>query len=339
MKTTTVPNLERSAVKRKIVRNLVGFICVTVSLFHCFTAVHAQDVSLVVSPPRFDIDGKPGETVQKTIKITNNDKDRELIIKAFAIDFIVQDDVGTPIKVSTTASGKFLASPWFTLDKSEFTIPPKETEQVVVMVTIPRDALPGGHYAGVFFEPIPSRGAKSTVSYTSAQVGSLFGITVPGDITYDALIKSFTTKSKLSEFGPIEFEGIVENQSDTHIRPTGSIIVHDFIGRKLVELPLSEVNIFPFTSRSLSGKWETVWGLGRYTATLSIAYGPGLVTSRTLYFWILPYRLIIAVMVVVLALLAIYILINRHLKHREDHRDEEIENLKRKLVEMENRRT
>jgi hypothetical protein len=316
-------------------KNIFIFFC---SIFLFFVPIaHAQDVSLVVSPPRTDVEAKPGETVQKVIKITNNDKDRELIMKAFVIDFIVTDDLGTPIKVTTSASGRYLASPWFTLEKSEFVIPPKATEQIVVVISVPKDALPGGHYAGIFFEPIPSRGAKSTVSYTSAQVGSLFGITIPGDIKYDALIKSFSTKNKLLEFGPIEFNAIIENQSDTHIRPSTKITIYDMIGRKLVDLPLNEVNIFPFTSRSLIGTWETVWGLGRYTATISAVYGPGLVASRTMYFWILPYRLIAAILVVVLVLVVIYILINRHLKHRDDHRDDEIENLKRKVVEMENR--
>jgi hypothetical protein len=311
----------------------------SVSLFLCLApAAHAQEVSLVVSPPRFDIEGKPGETIQKTVKITNNDKDRELIIKAFAIDFIVTDDAGTPIRVTTSASGRYLASPWFTLEKTEFTIAPKATEQILVMITVPKDALPGGHYAGIFFEPVPSRGGATTISYTSAQVGSLFGITVPGDIKYDALIKSFTTKTKLSEFGPIEFNAVIENQSDTHIRPSSKIVIQDMIGRTLADVPLDEVNIFPFTTRTLPGVWETVWGLGRYTATLSVAYGPGLVTSRTLYFWIMPYRLLAAILVVILVMIVIYILVNRHLKHKDDHRDDEIENLKRKIVEMENRR-
>lgn len=337
MNTTSVPNFKRSKVLRKIVRNLVGIIFSMLFLYHYTSPVHAQDISIVVSPPRFDIDGKPGETVQKTIKITNNDTDRELIVRAFTVDFIVEDDLGTPIKVSQSASGRYLASPWFTLEKSVFTIAPKQTEQIVVIVTIPKDALPGGHYAGVFFEPLPSKDSRSTVSYTSAQIGSLFGITVPGDIKYDALIKDFSTSKQVSEFGPIEFNAIIENQSDTHIRPTTKIVITDMIGRKVADLPLSELNIFPYTSRTLKGTWDTVWGLGRYTATLSAAYGPGLVASRTIYFWIMPYKLIAAIMVILLVILVLFIVIRRHMKHREDHRDDEIENLKRKIAEMENR--
>ncbi len=299
--------------------------------------VSAQDVAIVVSPPRFDIEGKPGDIIQKNIKITNNDTERELILRAFPIDFIVQDDAGTPIKVDESASGRYLSSPWFTLERSEIVIPPKVTEQIVIIITIPKDALPGGHYTGVFFEPLQSRGQKSTVSYTSSQVGSLFGITVAGDIKYDALIKEFSTKSKLSEFGPIEFTATIKNQSDTHIRPVSTIEIHDMLGRKVESLKPDELNIFPFTSRTIKNTWEQVWGFGRYSATLTAVYGPSLNVSQSIYFWILPYRLIAAIFVVLMVIIVSIILIRRHMKHREDHRDEEIDELKRKIMEMENR--
>ncbi len=343
-----VPN-SKQIINSKIKKGFrFGFKSIIIFALLCFEFVildfgfpspaHAQEVvSLVVSPPSVDLTGDPGETLQQIVKITNNDPENEVILKVFTADFIVQDDLGTPIKVSESASGRYLASPWFTLESSEIVIPPKTTSQQVVLINIPKDALPGGHYAGIFFEPVPSRGLKKNVSYTSSQIGSLFGITIAGDIKYDALIKDFSVKSYVSEFGPIDFSGVIENQSDTHIRPNSKIVIHDMIGRQLVELPLNEVNIFPFTSRTLLGTWDTVWGLGRYTATLSASYGPGLVAERTLYFWIMPYRLIMAIVVVLLVLLVLFIVIRRHLKSREDHRDDEIDELKRKIIEMENR--
>lgn len=320
---------------QKIVRFSI-LLASSVYLLTSVSHVRAEDVSLVISPPRYDIEAKPGETIQKNIKVTNNSQTKELILRAYAIDFIVMDDLGTPVKVDTNASGKYLASPWFTLVQNELVIPAKGTETLNVSITVPYNALPGGHYAGVFFEPIQGRGQKTTVSYTNTQVGSLFGITIPGDIKYDALIKTFTTKN-LSEFGPIDFKAVIENQSDTHIRPQAKIIIRDMIGRKLEELNLDEVNIFPYTSRTLAGTWDTVWGLGRYTATISVAYGPGLVAERSIFFWILPYRLLAALGVILLVILVLYIVVRRHLKHREDDRDEQIDQLRRKIVEMENR--
>ncbi len=309
----------------------------TLSLALFSTPVFAQDVSLVVSPPNTLIESKAGEVVQKTVKITNNSESQELNLKVHVKNFIVQDDLGTPILVDDKTAGKYMASTWFTLENDILTIPAKTTSQMAVVITIPTDALPGGHYAGVFFEPIPSKNSKATISYTSAQVGSLFSITIPGDIKYDALIKEFKADKDLFEFGPVEFSATIENQSDTHISPVSSITIHDMVGRKLEEIKLDNLNIFPFTARTIKTKWDNVWGLGRYSATLNASYGPGLVATRTMYFWIMPYRLIAAVLIAFMVLVALFISIRRHMIHRTDDRDAQIDELKRKIVEMENK--
>jgi len=296
--------------------------------------VHAA--SLIVSPPRIDLEGKPGDTLQQTIKVTNS-SDKSITISAKVFDFIVSDNSGTPIQITTAASGRYLASPWFILDRPEFTLAAGQTESLVAVIEIPASALPGGHYAGVYFSPTEKGQLNTTGAIITPQIGSLFGITIAGDIKYDALIKDFSVKNNVSEFGPIDFKAVIENQSDTHIKPQSHIVIKDLLGRQLADLLLSELNIFPFTSRTLTGTWDTVWGLGRYTATLSASYGPGLVASRTLYFWIMPYRLIAAILIILLVVLVLFIVIRRHLLHQQDHRDAEIDELKRKIIEMENR--
>lgn len=324
-----------SSILPKSISRLILGVTILSILFTGAKAVNAQDISIVVSPPRTDFNIKPGETLQKTIKITNTSP-TELILGAQVIDFIVTDDTGTPIKVTEEASGRFLASPWFTLDQTELVIPPKETAQITALITAPSNALPGGHYAGIYFEPKERRGEKKTISYTNAQVGSLFALTVAGDLNYDAVIKDFSTKNNLNEFGPIDFSLTLENQSDTHISPESNIKIYDMFGRELETLKLDQLNIFPFTERSLTSKWNRVWGLGQYRATATVLYGPGLTTSRDLTYWILPYRLIAAVVIIFLVLLASLISIRRHITHRLDSRDETIDELKRKIAEMEN---
>ena len=107
-------------------------------------------------------------------------------------------------------------------------------------------------------------------------------------------------------------------------------------GRQLETLQLDQLNIFPFTSRTQTIRWSKIWALGRFTATAESMYGPAQVVSRDFIFWIVPYRLIAALLVFVLVLLAIGISIRRHLLHREDQRDLEIDELKRKIAELEN---
>lgn len=296
----------------------------------------AQASSLIVSPPRVDLEGKPGEVLQQTIKVTNS-SDKTITLSSKAVDFIVSDSSGTPIQITTSASGRYLASPWFILDKPELTLDANQSASVITIIEIPQNALPGGHYAGVFFAPKDKGVLGSTGAVVTPQIGSLFGITIAGDIKYDALIKEFSASNNISEFGPIDFSATIENQSDTHIKPKSNIVIRDMLGRKLADLPLDELNIFPFTTRTIKGTWDTIWGLGRYTATLDAVYGPGLVATRTIHFWIMPYRLIATILVILLVLIALFVSIRRHLLHLQDHRDDEIDTLKRKIAEMENR--
>lgn len=325
--------------KKLLKYTVYGILYTLYFILHTATPVLAeQQVSIVVSPPSFTLEGKPGDTLQQTVQVTNSGTS-DVTLQALVNDFIVLDNQGTPVRVTTAASGRYLASPWFTLERTSLTLKPGATEQVIVIISVPKDALPGGHYAGVFFLDNPNHTPSKTASYTAAQVGSLFKITIAGNIKYDATITNFSVDNHLYEFGPVNFAASIENQSDTQISPKASIAVYDMIGRKLADLPLDQVNIFPFVSRNLNTTWNTVWGLGRYTATLTAAYGPGgSIASRTIEFWIMPYRLIAAIGVVLMVLLTIFILIRRHLKSRNDHRDEEIDDLKRKIVEMENQR-
>ena len=317
----------------KLLLPTLSALALTLSLV---SGTKAAEVSLVVSPPRYDQTVDAGQTIQKTIKVTNSSEDAALTLSATIKDFIVTDDAGTPVPVEQSVSGRYLASPWFTLDQDELTLLPKETRTITALITVPADALPGGHYAGVFFESVSNQDASGTASLLTSKVGSLFGITVSGDLAYDALITKFSAKNLINEYGPIEFTALVENQSDTHIRPVSSIIIHDMLGRELDSVPLDELNIFPYTSRTLEGIWDTTWGLGRYTATLELSYGPGLVADRTIYFWMLPYRIIIAILVIILVVVATTISIRRHLIHRTDGRDQEIDSLQRRIAELEN---
>jgi len=293
---------------------------------------------MIVSPPTYNLTVKPGEIIQKSIKVTNPSELEPLRLKATVSDFVVSGDAGVPVKVTSTASGRYLASPWFSLDEPEFTLDPRGQMTVTAVITVPRDVTPGGHYAGVFFEPVIRLDKSQTSAYASTEVGALFELTVEGDIKYDALIKDFKPSQNFYEFGPVDFTATVENQSDTHITPRSSITIKDMLGREVETIKLEEPNIFPFAARSLTGEWDQVWGLGRYEATLSVTYGQGLETSRTLYFWVAPYRLLAGIAVILLALIALFVVVRRHSKSRHDTRDTEIDELKRRIVELENQR-
>jgi hypothetical protein len=101
-------------------------------------------------------------------------------------------------------------------------------------------------------------------------------------------------------------------------------------------LTVTPQNVFPYTKRHFEKQSEKIWGLGPYTAILTSAYGTsGKTVSSVLTFWMIPYRLILAALVVLFSLIAIVISIRRHLLHRNDVKTQHIEILEERIKELE----
>lgn len=291
---------------------------------------------LTATPPRIEITVKPGEAVTKEIKV-RNDSDSPRTITFDVKDFIVSDEVGTPIPFEGISedANRWAASNWVHVSASKVTLKANETKALTVTIIAPDKATAGGHYAMILQTP---ESAKTTIdgtgSIVTTRVGTLLYITVPGNITEDAKIKSFSGPSFL-EYGPVNFQSTVTNLSDVHIVPAGSVIVKDLLGFKIGQVPIPETRIFPLTDRSINITYPQKWLFGRFSATLNAVYGSkGQLLSATLFFWVIPWRLII---LLVAAVIVLYFIItiarNQAISSSEvkaDKLEKELEQLKKK---------
>lgn len=272
------------------------------------TQVKAQSTStLTAIPPKVQLTGAPGENLQETIKV-RNDSEQEIVINSISKDFIVKDDKGTPIPVEEEVATRWSLSSWMQISPDKALMKPGDTQPVNVLIQIPQDATPGGHYAMILHSPDYSATMGQTGSKLSQNVGTLVYLTVEGDITENAEITRFETDKKMAEYGPINLTTEIENLSDVHIRPKGSIKVYNMLKQKVTDLNLEEVNIFPFQSRVLENEFPGKWRLGRYQAVLTTQYGS---TNKTLqamvYFWIIPWKLITLILAVILTIIILLV--------------------------------
>lgn len=310
------------------------------------TAVNTEpinDSSITAIPPRLEIKVKPGTTIQKAIKIRNESKEVQYL-ESLSEDFIVDRDGKTPIPVNETVSDRFSLAKWMTVSPTKFMIRPNETQVLDVLIQVPANALPGGHYAMVMHQPAANgeigSGSSDTKGSTaiSQRVGTLIYVTVEGDIHEEAFVRDLHVPAFV-ENGPVTASFKVENRSDVHIRPQTSIEVTDMFGRLIDTVKVDEKNIFPFSSRDMSAQTTHYWGLGRYTLRVVAPYGDhGKVAYATAAFWMLPYKLVISIGILLGAVAAIWIAIRRHLLHRNDYKAQEIEMLKERIHEMEQER-
>ncbi len=283
----------------------------------------------------------PGDKQQVQIRVRNS-SEQPIRVGSVAFDFLIDDDGKTPIPLTDEVSNRWSLASWLTMVPNEQVVAPNETVAVNVLIEVPEDALPGGHYAMVVHRPVNESeerpgATNTTVSETSINqyVGTLFYVIVEGPINEEAFIRDFQMP-RLTEFGPVPFSYVVENASDIHIKPKAHIEIFDIFGRKVDSIQVEPENVFPLMSREFEDEWNQVWGYGLYKAKLIMSYGTqGQVAVAQTQFWLFPFTLVLVILILILTMIAIIISVRRHYLHRKDNSKERIEALENKLRQYE----
>lgn len=302
-----------------------------------------RSVGLMAIPPRIGEDGtlvvKPGGTIQLEARVRNT-SDIPVTISSLAEDFIIGEDGSTPIPVTELTSSRWSLAQWIQIPVSRNEVPAGESVTVPFVVQVPTDALPGGRYAMVMHQVEGATGslsAGSTGGQTgiNQRVGTLVYLRVDGPVTEDANIRNLSVPG-LVEYGPVPISFEVENLSDIHIRPATTITVTNWFGREVGNFPVDTQNIFPFSQRMFEVEWEHVWGFGRYQVDVETGYGTsGKVAIASTTFWMIPYTMIGGAILMLLALIAIFMAVRRHMYHRNDVTRQHISLLEEKIKQLE----
>jgi hypothetical protein len=329
---------------RKILFILVLGLALTLGFSDQVLAQEQQ--GLVAIPPREGAQGnlriKPGEKKQVNIRLRNI-SDKSLKVKSFTQDFVVKKDGQTPSPVKETVSNRWSLSSWMVVTPNFHQLAPKETVEMSVLIEAPEDAMPGGHYAMVIHEPTNETAeslqqgleVNEAASAIGQRIGTLFYVTVEGPINEEAYIRDFNFK-KFQEFGPVPFSYQVSNHSDIHIHPRMRIDIYNMLGQKAESLNIEPKNVFPLNSREFAGQWDKLWGFGLYKAKLNVSYGQaGKVAVATSNFWIVPVRIILAIILGILIITAIVVAIKRHMEHRYEQEKAKIKELQDKVKQYE----
>lgn len=268
---------------------------------------------LQISPALVQLNGEKGKsyTVQlKVLNVTGSD----LSFKTAVNDFAAKDETGTPSIFLTSTTPLPTSIQTWVNSIPDFTLKAHEEKTINVVLTIPTDAEPGGHYGVIRFSGTQPQLSGTGVGL-SASAGTLFLVSVAGDITEKVNLATFEASennkpSALFEYGPITFTTRFQNTGNVHVQPTGTILVEDVFKNKVADLPVNsdKGNILPSSTRKFESVLDKKWMFGRYTATITASYGThGQAIVETISFWVIPYKLIL----IGLALLVTFIYVLR----------------------------
>jgi hypothetical protein len=305
-------------------RLLTGVAKVTCCLVAAFLLLLVQPIPGVkadngqafsISPPVLELKGNPGQTITASVKLTNV-SDGELIMRAEFNDFGAKNETGDPkILFDDNQNTTYSLKNWLSAP-SPFNMQSKETKTLTFPIHIPNNAEPGGHYAVIRFTGTSPRLENGVA--LSASIGSLVLLEVSGNIKEDASVVEFQSatprfaEGSFFENGPIGFIARIKNNGNVHIKPTGTIEVKNVFGAIVTTIrvngdPTDTKNppksILPQSIRRFEQTMSEQWMIGPYTAALRLNYGQGQKQlASTISFWVVPYKLIAVVLVVIIGL-------------------------------------
>lgn len=267
-----------------------------------------------ISPALYELNAEKGKTYEISVDVMNVTLG-DLQYSTSIDDFGSSDESGSPkILIDSNLPESSSIKTWLS-DIPDFVLKPRQSKKITVYIKIPDDAEPGGHYGVLRFSGTAPN-LEGTGVGLSASAGVLILIRVDGAISETASIASFfavsdnNSQSSFFESGPINFAIRLKNEGNIHIKPSGSIQIHDMFGSVAGEVLVNNVeprsNVLPDSIRRYDVEFSKEWLFGKYTADLSLGYGTkGQALTKTISFWVIPWKLIMVVLSVVVTIILV----------------------------------
>lgn len=301
--------------KKATTKNLVLFFAVVFVFFLSSIATEAvvtrakYSVDLandfVVTPGKTEVFLNPGETVTKTISVTNR-TNKKTFYKISLEDFVGSDDPRMPVVLlDESEESPFSLKDMVEPEITSFELAFGEKITFPVTITAPMDAPPGGHYGAVVIANRPPDGSDPN-NPTSAgggtklisRVASLLLVRINGDAKESGMLTDFTVggpKKIIREKMPEAFNISFKNEGNVHLVPYGTISITNIFGKKVAVLPVDAYFALPQSTRFREVTWVGgPFALGRYTAELSLYRGYGNQTdTKKISYFVFPIKVII----------------------------------------------
>lgn len=290
--------------------------------------------ALTITPIRLELKANPGQVVRQEITLYNEHETEEVLYVSYA-NFEATGDTGNP----TFVEPKDDLGTWMNAAK-KVTIAPKSSQIVPLVISVPNDATPGGHFAAVFWGTVPPGNTSNQVSI-GAKTGVLVLLSVSGVVSENGGILEFATKNKERFYTslPITFFYKFQNNGGDRVKPTGEIVMKNMLGitAKRVSGNPVDGNVLPGSTRKIETTWQgsdgptpaidknqgnffnkasSEWrnfAFGRYTANISLAYGQrNQITEARTSFWVFPWHLLILIVIV---LLVSFFVLRKFIRH------------------------
>lgn len=264
--------------------------------------------NFIVSPIVANEKAKPRDIIKKELLVTNNTQQR--------IDLYI-----TVENIDPTEGAQEFVSPggadlstslanWVEITRGVIELSPGESRKIPYLIHVNLTAKPGSYYARIQF----SQGSRREETEVSKEGTALMlNVEVFDDAKERLQLGNFISNDNIVFGNAVSFSYLLENVGNRVIEPRGSIRIFNRRGEEVGSIPLNSngEEISPDDKKQLATVWSAAGRFGKYKAFLDLEYGEKQLASvqDTVYFWVFPWKEILASLtgVVVLAIVGTYI--------------------------------
>jgi len=192
-----------------------------------------KETNFSVSPPVVEINAPPGSLRTINLIITN-EEEQPVYFRLYFKDIRIDPD--GEIALLEKGSTSWSCSDWIELKGSEFELGPLQQKNVLGLLKIPKD-IAGGRYTRLVVQ----------ASLAQTKTGEEITTLVPETTIMVTVGDKLERKGEISEFQFLQVNGgspkflvTLNNTGNVHLMVKGGIILKDWTGDTVVQLPFSE---------------------------------------------------------------------------------------------------
>jgi hypothetical protein len=255
----------------------------------------------VVGPGKVDVALKPGETKVVEMIVTNRTGERR-VFNLTTEDMTGSNNLETPVVLLGSERGPYSLKDYLSVPHTSFELDHDQRARIPVTISIPLDAEPGGRYGSMLVDTVAIEASSGETTQTVpqsaiiARIGTLFFITIEGEVSHEAQLLEFATLGKKQFFtsGPISFGILHENTGSIHVAPYGEVRITNMLGDEIGFVELEPWFILPRSERLREIRFDRDFLFGRYTATAHINRSyDDVIDTKSFSFWVLPWKLLL----------------------------------------------
>lgn len=303
----------------------IFFLPIIILLLSVYPSFAQSELSIGVAPTSKILKLEAGETYSDEIVFWNLSQVGG-VYKVFISGFQqIENQPGTAIILTPEddAIAPYSASKWVITAKDTITLEPNKNTKLSYTINVPEDATNGEFNVEIFLISVNDLEQAGTAAFANLAAGTPFLIQIGDEFTENAELLRFISDKKIYEKPNVNFLSRIKNLGDTHITPTGEIVIENIFRQEVGRIPFNKNN--QSLLRDTTGNYEDAWvqsgylspnnaiAVGPLKAKLLVTYrsfqpGFAVLTAETT-FWIIPWKIIIAILAALL--LAIIIKVSK----------------------------